>query len=254
LKPETDRSLISSYWRHAVIFLVVAGTLAAVFSRAPLGQDQNYHELADRRSFLGIPNFADVASNLGFLIAGLAGLTICLTRPLGRLRAAWIVTFTGITLLAAASAYYHLDPNDQTLVWDRMTLTIGFMGLFIGILGEYISERFRSMLVPAVVIGAYSVLHWRWFDDLRLYYCVQLIPLLMIPLVMALFRPRYTHQWLLLVGAGWYALAKLAELWDKFVFAATGELVSGHTLKHIFAAAGCLSILLTLYKRKPVDL
>jgi hypothetical protein len=241
-----------SYWRHLLIAGIAIASFLAIFSRAPFGQDQNYHNFADSRPFLGIPNFGDVASNLGFLIVGLIGLKVCITKQLGPLRNAWIVMFAGIAIVGIGSTYYHWNPNDDTLVWDRMSLTVGFMGLFVGFLGEYISERFRFFLVPAVLIGVFSVLYWSWFQDLRLYYWVQLIPLLILPFVMMLYPARYSHQWLFLAGVIWYGLAKLAELGDKVVFAATGGLISGHTIKHVLAAVGCASILVALKIRIPI--
>ena len=69
-------------------------------------------------------------------------------------------------------------------------------------------------------------------------------------LVMALFRSRRTHQWLLLAVLVWYLLAKVSEVYDLSVFRITGEMVSGHTVKHILAAAGCYSILVMLQRRK----
>lgn len=236
-----------------IIAAVVAGSFLAMVSQPPFGQDQEYHRFADARGFLGIPNFGDVASNVAFLIAGIAGLKVCFTRSLGRLAAAWFVTFAGIALVGVASAYYHWNPNDQTLVWDRMALTVGFTGLFVAVLGEYINERFSWLLWPAVLLGVFSVLYWHWFGDLRFYYWTQLIPLLTLPFLMALYRPGYTHQWLLLAGALWYGFAKLAELWDKVVFAATQGIISGHTIKHLLAGVGCWSIALYLKQRHEPD-
>ncbi|MEO6051115.1 MAG: hypothetical protein ABIP78_07265 [Pyrinomonadaceae bacterium] len=249
-----SRSFLNLYWRHLVMAIIVVGSLIGMISQPPFGQDQNYHNFADSRTLLGIPNFGDVASNLGFLIAGLLGLKICFEEPLGALHRAWIVMFAGIALVGVASSYYHWNPNDYTLVWDRMSLTVGFMGLFVGLLGEYISERFRLFLVPAILMGVFSVLYWNWFQDLRFYYWIQLIPLLILPFMMMLYPAKYSHQWLVLAGAIWYGLAKLAELGDKVVFAATQGIISGHTIKHIFAAVGCISILTALKKRKPLEL
>lgn len=242
----------SRYWRYSLIGVVVFGSFAALLLQAPIAQDQNYHAFADSRALSGIPNFGDVASNLPFLIVGLAGLWLCLSRDLGPLRNAWLVMFTGIALVGVASSYYHWTPNDETLVWDRSSLTVGFMGLFIGLLGEYLGERLRMLLGPAVFLGVASVLYWHWFDDLRIYYWVQMVPLLIVPFVMLAFRPRYTHQSLILAGAILYGLAKLTELGDKVIFRATGENVSGHTLKHLLAAAGCLAIFLALKWRRPI--
>jgi hypothetical protein len=96
------------------------------------------------------------------------------------------------------------------------------------------------------------VLYWHWFDDLRLYYWVQLVPLLTVPFVVALFRPRYSHQALLLVALGFYILAKIAEVYDREVFAISWNLFSGHSLKHILSALGALAILMMLKRRRPL--
>ena len=160
--------------------------------------------------------------------------------------------FAGIASVGAASAYYHWDPNDQTLVWDRLTLTIGFMGLFVAILGEYTDARLQVLLIPAVLLGIASVLYWRFFDDLRLYYWVQAVPLLVLVLLMLLYRAKYSHQWLLLAAGFWYGSAKLAELGDNAVFAATQGVISGHTIKHLLAGVGSLFIAWWLYVRSDV--
>ncbi len=244
-----DRTFLGTYWRPFLLALIVLGSLTALLSQAPFGQDQEYHNFADRRSLAGVPNFGDVASNLMFLIAGLAGLWVCWTRDLGRLESAWVVMFAGIALVGVASSYYHWSPNDYTLVWDRMSLTVGFMGLFIAILGEYVSERFRSLLIPAVLLGVGSVLYWNWFQDLRFYYWIQMVPLVTLPFVMFLYPGKFKHQSLLLGGAIWYGLAKLAELGDRVIFSSTQGFISGHTIKHILAGIGCFFILVMLNQR-----
>lgn len=245
-------TFFKSYWKHLVIALIIFGSLAIMFLQPPFGQDQAYHAFADTRPFLGVPNFGDVASNLVFLIVGVAGIWLCFKRDLGPLRGSWFVMFAGIAIVGIASSYYHWTPNDKTLVWDRMSLTVGFMGLFVALLGEYISERFRFLIVPAVLLGAFSVLYWSWFDDLRLYYWVQMVPLLIVPFIMLLFSARYSHQSLIFVGAVLYGSAKLAELGDKVVFAFSKGIVSGHTIKHLLAAAGCWAIFLALKRRYPI--
>jgi hypothetical protein len=102
-------------------------------------------------------------------------------------------------------------------------------------------------------MGLSSVIYWHWFDDLRFYVWIQFIPLLIVPILMALFRPRYSHQWLLLVALACYMLAKLSEAYDREVFVFTQSLFSGHTLKHLLAALGCFSVLMMLKMRKLID-
>jgi len=249
-KPTIAPSLVKDHWRDLLMAVLVFGSLALMLSQTPFGQSPKYHHFADQHMFFGIPNFLDVTSNLAFLIVGIAGLRICLRSRLGSARNAWIVLFAGVTLVSVGSAYYHLEPTNQTLVWDRLPMTIGFMGLFAALLGEYVSDRLGAfLLVPALLLGLASVAYWHWSDDLRFYYWIQLVPLLTIPVAMSLYRPRYSHRWLLLVALGWYALAKVAESNDSDIFVLSQGIISGHTIKHLLSALGCLSILLMIQRQ-----
>jgi hypothetical protein len=237
-------------WRLWALLLVAVGSLALVLSLDPIRQSLGYHRFADQRQFLGVPNFMDVSSNVAFLLVGLAGVAYLARRTIS-LRAAWLTFFVGVAFVSAGSAYYHANPNNDTLVWDRLPMTIAFTGLLAALLGEYVSERLgKALLVPAVLLGFLSVLYWRWSDDLRFYAWVQLEPMLIVLVLVALFRPRNTHQWLLLLALGLYALAKVAEIYDGEVFASTRQSVSGHTLKHLLAASSCLAVLVMLRRRR----
>jgi len=61
------------------------------------------------------------------------------------------------------------------------------------------------------------------------------------PLILWLSPKSYTSTGTLYSAMAWYAGAKLYEFLDKDVFS-FGQLVSGHTLKHIGAAVGCYMI------------
>jgi hypothetical protein len=237
-------------WRHLLLLAIVLGSLALMLSHDPLQQHAGYHRFADQRVVFGVPNFFDVSSNIAFLLVGVAGV-LFLARRTVSLRFAWLTFFLGVAIVSAGSGYYHANPNDGTLVWDRLPMTIAFMGLFAAILGEYVDERLgKILLVPAVLLGLFSVLYWRWFGDLRFYFWIQLIPLLTVPAVMILFRSRYSHGWVLLVALALYGLAKVPEAYDGEIFALTRQLFSGHTLKHLFAALSCLTALAMLWRRK----
>lgn len=237
-------------WRHALLVFFVLFPLVLLLQLDPIHQDGTYHNFVDTRLILSIPKFFDVISNLPFLFVGAFGIAFCLKNNLGSSRSAWLVLFVGLSLMSFGSAYYHLSPNNETLVWDRLAMSVVFMGLLTALLTEYVSSRLSSLLIPLIIMGISSVLYWHFFDDLRLYVWVQFFPLLTLPFVIALFRSRYTHQWLLLSALVWYALAKGAEMYDKAVFQITGEVVSGHTVKHFLAAVGCYSILVMLQRRK----
>jgi hypothetical protein len=254
IKKQKMSCLFRNYWRHVLLVSIVLGSLTVMLSQQPFGQDLRYHDFADRRLFSGILNFFDVISNLPFVFVGVVGVRSCIQNRLGDIRVAWITLFTGVALVSIGSAYYHLEPNNETLVWDRLPMTIGFMSLFVALLSEYVSVRLcKALLVPALLLGFSSVLYWHWFDDLRFYAWIQMIPLLTIPVVVVLFRSRYSGQWLLLGALGCYVLAKISELYDREVYALTHSLLSGHSLKHILAALGGFALLWMVKNRRFLD-
>ena len=250
LGPLTRFSGSAKHWRHGLLATIVVGSLALALGQPPFGQDPQYHDFADQRAFFGLPNFFDVVSNFPFLLVGAAGLALCLGPRMRSMRPAWSTFFAGVALVSVGSAYYHWHPTNQTLVWDRLPMTVAFMGLSAALLGEYVQPRLGAvLLVPCVLLGFSSVAYWHWTDDLRFYYWIQLVALLLIPAVMALFRPRYTHQWFLPIALLCYGLAKIAEVGDRVVFAWTQNQFSGHTLKHLLAALGIYAVLAMLRNR-----
>jgi hypothetical protein len=93
---------------------------------------------------------------------------------------------------------------------------------------------------------------WRWTDDLRLYAWAQFFPFLALILILRLFPPKYTGTRYWVIAAALYALAKLLEFFDEKIFS-LGSIVSGHTLKHLAAAAASLAILRLLQTRRPIS-
>jgi hypothetical protein len=239
------------YWRHAVLAAVPLVLLARIMASAPIGQDEAYHEFADQRRLLGVPHLLDVVSNLPFLFIGAAGMLLCLS-PLRPPRcASWLAFFAGVALVFFGSSYYHWAPDDATLVWDRLPMTIAFMAFFVALVSEHVGEWLEPyLLAPALGVGLASVLWWYYTDDLRLYYWVQAAPLVCLPFAMLMFRRMYTHRHYLVYGLALYVLAKLAEVWDQEIFAFTSGIVSGHTLKHLLAAGAVLCVYLMLRRRR----
>ena len=225
---------------------VAAAAIIAVTQIQPITQDPNYHAFADQRMLLGIPNFWNVVSNAAFVPAGLFGLWAAFRRARwieSRDKWPWAVAAAGVILVALGSGYYHWTPNNQTLFWDRLPMTLVFMAILSAIVNERVhSPAGVALLAPFLMLGILSVEVWRRGEmtgvgDLRFYVLVQFYPMLAIPLMMWLFRPRYTHGsaiwWMVL----WYAIAKVFEAQDARVFEWTSGLMSGHALKHPAGAA-----------------
>jgi hypothetical protein len=242
------------------LLLVVAVVIAIIALLLPaIPQPLAYHNFADHRAWLGIPNFGDVVSNLPFAIVGLCGL-IFLLGPGGKKfsdpRECWLylVMFTALILTAFGSGYYHLAPDNARLVWDRIPIMIVFMALLSAVIAERMSVGAGVGLFPVLeIVGVASVLTWRAGEvhghgDLRFYAAVQVYAILIL-LLGLLFPARYTRGADFAVVVGFYALAKILEESDRKVFA-FGHFVSGHTLKHLAAAGAGLCILRMLKKRE----
>ncbi|MGA8954423.1 MAG: hypothetical protein WB503_03410, partial [Pseudolabrys sp.] len=101
-----------------VLLALMAASLVGLLLLPAIAQDQSYHEFADQRTLFGIPNFWNVVSNFPFVAIGAVGLWQFRRNP------AIDVLFLGILLTGFGSAYYHLDPNDRTLFWDRLPMAI----------------------------------------------------------------------------------------------------------------------------------
>jgi hypothetical protein len=251
----------------AGLLLVLTAFVALVFFLLPrIPQPQAYHLFADRRSFLGIPNFANVVSNLPFAAIGLWGLIFLLRTNADQMtgnfldqRERWpyLFVFVGLLLTAFGSSYYHLDPNNARLVWDRLPMTIAFMSVVAAVIAERISLRAGLWLLPMLLlVGLGSVLQWysseiRGVGDLRFYAAVQVYAALVL-LMASVFPQRYTRPFDLGIVVGFYVLAKVLETLDQPIFAAT-NVVSGHTLKHLAGAAAGYWILRMVQKRQPAN-
>lgn len=221
-----------------------------MFLIPPIAQDQTYHNFADRRGLLGIAGFFNITTNLGFLVVGMAGIILCATQKTLAARWAWITCFSGVVLVCFGSGYYHLAPNNGTLVWDRLPMSVGFMALTVAVLADYINPRLeKKLLIPAIALGLGSVLYWHYTDDLRAYVMVQFLPLLLVPVVLLLFRSPPQERAYLFSAVGVYMLSKLAEHYDRAIYILTGEIISGHSLKHLLAALALFVVYMMLRRR-----
>jgi hypothetical protein len=238
-------------WRILLIASFSVVSLIAVFLIEPIAQDQAYHDFADKRTMLSIPNVLNVLSNLPFLLFGLLGLRGLSQSKREDHHPAWWVFFIGVSLVAIGSAFYHLAPGDSSLVWDRLPMTVGFMGLFIALLSEYGGLKLGpAPLIAALFVGVGTVIYWAFTDDLRFYAWVQFMPLGAVLLLLCTQGSRYTYSWLLGLSLTLYVIAKLAEHFDSAIFDFLSQSVSGHTLKHLAAAFGCYMVLLFLQRRR----
>lgn len=235
--------------RQIKIFSVVAAAILAtgfLASLPPIPQDAAYHLFADDKTGWGLRNTANVLSNIAFVIAGLAVLKKVRKLPLTPGVLMWWFFSCSIAFTGLGSAYYHWQPANHTLFWDRLPMTLAFTSLTACVCAERLSVKTgRLLFIPLVAGGVLSVVYW-WLSeqagagDLRPYILVQYLPMVLIPLMVLLF-PQGSQAdrpyWLLMAS---YIIAKGFELNDAVLFNLTNQIISGHTLKHLAAAAGIM--------------
>lgn len=235
------------YTKELILLGVSAGVVSVTFRQVrPIPQDERYHLFADIRTMLGVPNFMNVISNIFFVIAGMFGLYTMLKGWEAKdqlTNLSYLTFFAGVLLTGFGSTWYHLKPDNETLVWDRLPMTIAFAGLFCSILSEIISSAVGVvLLLPLLALGVFSVLYWisgerKGRGDLRLYGIIQFLPLLLIPLILFMYGGEKDYIICLVGLMLFYGLAKIFEFLDRYIYS-LGKVISGHTLKHISAAAG----------------
>jgi hypothetical protein len=242
------------YWVAG--FTVLCIVAALMWPAMP--QPQSYHDFADHREMLGVANFLDVASNVGFLIAGVAGLAVVMFD--GKFEFAverwpYAIFFIGVLLTAAGSSYYHLSPDNERLFWDRLPMTIAFMSLIAAQVVDRISVKAGMVLLfPMLVVGAASVIYWLATEragagNVMPYGILQAWSVVML-LILAVTQPsRYTRGNDILWVFAWYVIAKILEFFDPQVLALS-HLAGGHALKHFAAAAAGIVVCWMLMKRE----
>jgi len=256
-------------WRVAVLVAVALAATIAMLLQDPIPQPEAFHDFADARAFLGVPHFWNVLSNLVFLAVGVHGLVEyarCRPQLDPALRPAYLSVFIGTALICLGSGWYHLAPDTPRLTWDRLPIAIAFMGVFAVVVGEYLGPRWgRRLLAPLLAVGLLSVAHWHFSEvvgrgDLRYYALVQIVPLLLVPLILILFRPAASsslqsssqphplsalHLWGVVIL---YGFAKACEVYDPELLQFT--FLSGHTWKHLLAGAAAWLFVLAMRKKR----
>ncbi len=247
----------------ARIWLIVAikvVAIAAALLVPAMPQPLEYHDFSDTRGVFGIDNFLDVTSNAAFLIVGVAGLVISVGRrarfEYSVERWPYVIFFVGVVLTALGSSYYHLSPDNETLFWDRLPMTVAFMALVCSQIVERINIRAGlALLLPMLALGALSVFYWRATEragagNVIPYGILQGYSVVVLLLLAGMKPSRYTHARSLYWVFAWYVLSKFLETFDGEVHELT-HVVSGHTLKHIAAAIAAVAVCRILLLRTP---
>lgn len=231
--------------RLPTVLTIVLGLLVLLLG--PIAQPPDYNNFADRAPLLGVAHGADVLSNAGFALVALWGwLTLWPRRHGPALLHGWIgyrLFLAGLLLTALGSGWYHLAPDNQRLVWDRLPIALTMAGLLAAVRAECVPDsratRYTLIITLAAVL---TVAWWHYTDqtrppgDLGPYLALQSLALVLIPLWQSAYRAPLADRIAFDAAIALYVFAKLAEFYDRELLAALG-FMSGHTLKHLLAVA-----------------
>lgn len=237
-------------WIILVAVVVVACVVTAALPPTP--QPGWYHSFADSRTMLGVPNALDVVSNLAFVAVGLAGLYVTLRNRTQSSHQRWALAalFGGLFLIGLGSGYYHLAPDNQRLLWDRLPMTLAMAGLMSLLLADRLRIA-RSWVLPLLsALGVGSVLQWAWSEhqghgDLRWYALYEGLTMIISVALLLMFPARSEGTRALVIALLANFAAKVFEVLDEPIYR-VGHLVSGHTLKHLAAGLGFIPLVMWL--------
>ncbi|MEJ7738994.1 MAG: ceramidase domain-containing protein [Chitinophagaceae bacterium] len=242
---------------YIIPFLAIVIAIG-LFTHGPIPQDQNYHNFADQRNILGITNFLNAITNLPFALVGLFGLRTVRKMGEKKLRVIFSTLFTGFLLLTFGSGYYHVEPDNYTLIYDRIPITIVFMSFFAFIIHDRIqpSKGYIAFILLNLV-GVFSVIYWVLTErvgngDLRLYAIVQFFPIIAIPLILLLYKSFFNHVKEIVPIFLFFGIAKISESFDKEIYGLLDITISGHSIKHLFMAAAGYGIVIMVNRRAKV--
>jgi hypothetical protein len=229
--------------------LVACLALLALGAWGPsITQPSHYHAFADQRALFGVPNMMDVLSNLAFVGFGLGGIWRILRWPHRVLspvqQSLTTLFFFGLVVTALFSGWYHLQPDNEGLVIDRCGMAIAFAGLLGLAAATRVSDRAGQWLTLAVLVcGACSIWILSTSSNVLPWAVLQYggIALMLGLGFLASRESALPVPWITVIVV--YALAKFLEQTDAQVYHLTGEMVSGHTLKHIVASFAALPVL-----------
>ncbi|WP_051346443.1 hypothetical protein [Bradyrhizobium sp. th.b2] len=245
-------------WIKYAPTIVTTGAIVILALHGRIAQPAGYNDFADRSVISGIHHAADVFSNTGFALVALWGwLALRPRRNSDQLRAGWPgyrLFLIGLFLTAFGSAYYHLDPGNARLIWDRLPIALACAGLLVGVRGD--TRPGLKTELEAIVLGLFAVASVAWWvftdqhgaDDLRPYLLLQVLPLILIPLWQSIYRAPRADRIAFAAAMVLYVLAKITEVLDHQI-AGTLGFVSGHTLKHLIATAATAAVVWGLTRR-----
>lgn len=207
------------------------------------------HPFIDARALWGVPNALDVLSNLAFVPMGAAGLWALRHAPSvhSAARQSAAVFFMGLLLTCLSSSVYHWAPSAWGLAVDRAGMAVAFAGVLGLATAERISLRAAPWVCATVLLAGLLAIALNYAAGVMApWIAVQFGGMAVV--LWAAAQPRRAGA----LGVRWgvviaiYVVAKCLELGDETIFHATGDMFSGHSLKHALASLAALPVIAAL--------
>ncbi|NMG04627.1 hypothetical protein [Azoarcus taiwanensis] len=238
----------------------VVGLLAAMLLWPALPQDPAYHAFASRTS-PGI-DLANVLTNVTYLLAGSLGWIVIGRGALfesGFERLLARIFFAALFATGLGSAWYHHAPDNLSLFWDRLPLSVVLVSVTALMIAErtHVDRAGSALVVVWLFVGPLAVIYWHLTEtfatgDLRPYLALHAM-LIVVPPLAFLLPARYTHTKGYLIALTLYLFGYLGDRLDHQIYALTGEFVSGHNIKHVATGAAAAMVAWTMSKRQPIQ-
>jgi hypothetical protein len=228
--------------RTVATWLVGTAIVAAavcIVVLGPIERGASFHHYADQRRWLGIPHAGDVLSNLAFVI-----VAVRYFRQVPAIAAA-------VAAIGLGSAIYHWAPSDTTLVVDWAPIGVTLMLVLAIVIRDRIGQRSAHVTLAAGPLAAVVAVGY-WLvtggtgdgdgtrGDMAPYVAVQLLGVALPP-ILALVAPGRIAARYLLAAVVCFVVARLLGANDAALLDAIG--LSGHSLKHVAAAAASAFVL-----------
>ena len=233
-------------WRELALGVAAAGVLVLLALLPPVCRGPGFHHYADERAWLGLPNAADVLTNLPFVLVGLAGLALAPRVP-ARDRLGVRLLFGGFVLLGLGSGAYHLYRTDLTLVLDWLPIALVLAWLSALVITDRVGARagrVAGWILPAAAVA--SVLVW-WLGggtaggDMRWYVGLQLSLVAAVPVIVLLYPRGALGTRELWLAVACFGAARVVNKADGWLLDHVG--LSGHSCKHLVAGLAAYFVL-----------
>jgi len=224
-----------------IMLLPILVLFVLIWAKIPLNDPPEYFNFVDTRECAGIPNAWNVLSNLPFLYVAWHLFKTYKDEGAPMYRRPGMLLAFGMLLTALGSSWFHWNPTPHTLFWDRLPMVIAFSGIFLLLVSDRFStELSRTIEIPLIAISFASVFYWKFAENIRPYAVLQFGLLIFTFMIGVFTRGNRISNASVFGMAGLYFAAKVLEYRDGMIFDVLGNLVSGHSLKHLLAGVAVL--------------